>query len=122
MIKISEHEHQKNLITWAKLSQAKYPQLKLLYAIPNAAKRSPKLAAMMKAEGMQSGVPDLCLPVSNGAYLSLYIEMKTKGGKVTDNQKYWHKILKSAGNKVVICWSFEEAKKEIINYLGSDNE
>lgn len=118
MIKISEHDHQKSLVHWAKLASGKYPQLKLLYAIPNAAKRSPKIAAMMKAEGLQSGVPDLCLPIGNGAYLSLYIEMKTKGGKVTENQNNWHEALKSAGHKVAVCWSFEEARNVIVEYLG----
>ena len=38
----------------------------LLYAVPNGGYRNAREAARFKAEGVRSGVPDLCLAVSNG--------------------------------------------------------
>lgn len=44
----------------------------------------------LRAEGLKSGVPDLCLPSAHGQYHGLYIEMKrTQGSKTTPEQKEW---------------------------------
>ena len=115
--KISEHDHQANLFSWAALTRVKYPELALLYAIPNAAKRSMKLAAIMKAEGLKSGVPDVCLPVARQGFNALYIEMKSEKGKLKASQEVWLKMLNQAGNKAVVCRSFDEAKAAIEEYL-----
>ena len=87
MMKLAtEHQEQSALIQWARMH--KHSGVRMLYAIPNAAKRSVRLAAMMKSEGMMAGVPDLFLPYPVEPYHGLYIEMKRrKGGKVSDNQR-----------------------------------
>lgn len=64
----SESIEQQNLFEWAKIFSGKYPELTLLYHIPNEGKRSLKEGARMKAEGLKAGVPDLCLPVARGGY------------------------------------------------------
>jgi len=114
---ISEHDHQSNLFSWAAMAKVKYPELTLLYAVPNAAKRSKTLSAIMKAEGLKSGVPDVCLPISRKGFGSLYIEMKSKAGKITENQTIWRDNLIKFGNKSVVCWSFDEARAVIEDYL-----
>ena len=74
---ITEHEEQKMLIKWWSMSCTKFgiPEV-CLFAIPNAAKRSMKIASMLKAEGMRSGIPDLFLAVPRCGKHGLFIEMK----------------------------------------------
>jgi len=78
-----EHNQQSALFAWAALQGE---ELRWMYATPNAARRSPRQGAWMKAEGMKSGVWDIFLPYPNAGYHGMYIEMKTKGNKLTENQ------------------------------------
>lgn len=74
---IHESVEQTNLFRWAAYEQGKYPELKLMYHIPNGGSRNRLEAANLKKQGVKSGVPDICLPVARGAYHGLYIEMKS---------------------------------------------
>lgn len=116
----TEHEEQANVVKWAKLQEVKHPELKWLFAIPNAAKRGPRLAAIMKAEGLKSGVSDLCLPVARGGYHALYVEMKALDGKTEETQREFIMDMKELGNQAVACWGFEAAKDTILEYLNSE--
>jgi hypothetical protein len=44
--------------------------------------------------------------------------MKFKKNKLTKEQKEFKAAMDAEGYQTVTCWSFEEAKKAIINYLG----
>ena len=59
----------------ALLTANRFPQLRLLYAIPNARKRSFAMAKFLQAEGMRPGVPDMCLPVAMNGFHGLHVEM-----------------------------------------------
>jgi hypothetical protein len=104
-------------LEWCEWNKNRYPELELLYAIPNGSYKSKASAAKFKREGLKSGVPDLCLPVPRGNYGALYIEMKAKGGRPTKNQIDWMTRLEMAGNRVHLCFGFEEARKAILLYL-----
>ncbi|MCP4524541.1 MAG: VRR-NUC domain-containing protein, partial [Aestuariibacter sp.] len=80
---MNEHQHQTALINWARNNERDFPELALLHAIPNGGKRGKKVAMDMKAEGLKPGVPDLCLPVARMGYHGMYIEMKTRTGRVS---------------------------------------
>ncbi|MBN1535965.1 MAG: VRR-NUC domain-containing protein, partial [Anaerolineales bacterium] len=47
----------------------------------------------------------------------LFIEMKAGKNRTTKNQNEWIQRLLGAGYLVIVCYSFEEAKKEILDYL-----
>lgn len=113
----SEHEHQVALFAWAMLAAKRHPELALLFAVPNAAKRSPRLGAYMKAEGLRAGVPDIFLPISRGGYGCLAIELKTPKGTATPEQKAWVERLNEYGNYAVVCKGWELAKDAIEKYL-----
>ena len=131
----SEADHQKVVIEWARLHEKKYPCLKFLYACPNEGKHKVQYRVHQKAMGVKSGVPDLFLPypvlhgvVVNGPhprwcmrkifnYCGLYIEMKTIGGKISDNQKEFIDYLKEQGYKVEVCWNADTAIEVIEDYL-----
>lgn len=112
-----EHQIQAALFDWAKIACRHYPEVRLLYAVPNAGKRSYRAAAYYKAEGLRSGVPDVVLPVPCGGYGALYIEHKAEKGRVSDDQRWWLRELAEAGNLVVVSRSFEESRRAIVGYL-----
>ncbi len=96
----------------------KYPELELLYHIPNEGKRSKSNGAALRRQGLKKGVPDLCLPVARGGFHGLYIEMKRVGEKPTDNQKRWLQLLKQQGYCTTVCdEGWEQAVKVIEDYM-----
>jgi hypothetical protein len=98
--------------------QGQYPELKLMYHIPNEGKRSRSTGARMKREGLKPGVPDICLPVPRGGFHGLYVEMKVGRNKTTDNQDFWLEALKKQGYSTAVCYGWESASKVILKYLG----
>lgn len=116
-MKRSEETEQMTLIDWCNINICKYPELKLIYHIPNGGKRNKLEAGRLKRGGVKKGVPDLCLPVSRGIYHGLYIEMKFGNGRTSKEQKEWINDLTEQGYKAVVCNGFEEAKETIIKYM-----
>lgn len=114
---MSEAQEQAAIIEWAAYNQGIYPELKLLYHIPNGGRRDARTGAMMKRQGVKAGVPDLHLPVARGGYHSLYIELKTTKGKTRESQDEWIKALNEQGNLAVVCHGAEEAIATIKLYL-----
>lgn len=125
--KDSEHSIQVTLFQWAKLYEPKYPELKYMFAIPNGAKLpwaknrkgqrwSPE-AMRLIAEGLKSGCPDIFLPAARNNCHGLFIEMKSKDGKLSKNQAEFLTVLSQNGYETAVCNSFEQAKDTIINYL-----
>lgn len=88
-----------------------------MYHIPNEGKRSRITGVRLKEAGLKSGVPDVCLPAAHGGYIGLYIEMKVKPNKPTENQKRWLRALRSAGHCTAVCYSWDEARELIEKYL-----
>ncbi len=115
--KSEEHKIQASCIRWFRLQ---YPQLRnILFAVPNAARRSARNGAYMKEEGMLSGVADLVLLKSNRFYGALCIEMKKPGEYQRTAQKEWQKECEAAGNKYVVVRSLDEFIKVVTDYLNN---
>ena len=115
--KQTEHALQSAVMKWAALSRCQYPELDLLFAIPNGGKRHPAVAKKLKAEGVKAGVPDLFLPVARGGWHGLFIELKVGRNKLSEAQEKWHQWLDDEQYKVAICRSFDEVVNEIAEYL-----
>lgn len=113
----SESVEQIYLFRWAALQECVYPELELMYHIPNGGYRNKAEAARLKMEGVKAGVPDICLPVARGGYHGLYIEMKIKGNTTSDNQKRWIRLLKEQDYFVTVCYGQEEAISVLVKYL-----
>lgn len=118
VVKVSEHDHQVSLMRWIALSTPRYPVLGLIFAIPNGGARHIKVAAKLKAEGVKKGIPDLFFAYPARGYHGLFIELKTESGRVSKEQKEMIERLSKVGYKAVVCRGWEDAKDEILNYLG----
>lgn len=113
-----ESAEQRTLFEWARRMEGKWPELKLLYHIPNEGKRSARTGARMKAEGLRTGVPDVCLPVARGDHHGLYIELKRrKNSRVTPEQLEWIADLVAQGYVAAVCRGCDEAIELIEGYL-----
>lgn len=114
-----EREEQTAIFRWVQVAKGRYPELTLLYHVANeAGSRGRREMAMLKAEGVRAGVPDLCLPVARGGFHGLYIELKRqRGGKVSEIQQAWIDALLAQGYAVRVCRGAEEAIQTLENYL-----
>lgn len=112
-----EQELQIAFFEWAKWQEGKYPELKMMHHIPNGGKRSKTEAAIFKAMGVRSGVPDVFLPDPRGIYHGLYIEFKSDRGKTSSNQDELLVSLQEAGYFVCVLNSLEKAIDITKRYL-----
>lgn len=118
-----EADEQEALISWARMSVGRHPELSLLFHIPNGGKRDARTAAILQRQGVLPGVPDLFLPVCRGGYAGLFVEMKRKkGGRVSPDQRNFIDIVRREGYRAEVCRGFEEAKTLIENYLRGEPE
>jgi hypothetical protein len=108
---------QEALFRWVRFSLGKWPELRLLYHIPNEGRRSVAAGAAMKRQGLRAGVPDLCLPVARGGFHALYIELKAVGGKPTGKQEEWLEELRAQDNAAYVAYGWEQAAERIQTYM-----
>ena len=110
----SEHIEQVTFVNWFKLQ---YPR-GVIFAIPNGELRAISVAQRLRAEGVKSGVPDLCCIFPNSAIV--WVEMKkSKGGTVSKEQKEVHALFESMGQTVIIGKGWEDAKEKLQIHIKS---
>lgn len=117
-LKTTEHGEQKAVIQWWKFAHKSYrlPEI-ALYAVPNASKRTPKMASWMKSEGLRKGMLDLNLDAPAGGFHGLRIELKLKPNTVSPEQQAAISYYTDAGYCAAVCWSGGEAIDCIKWYL-----
>jgi len=126
----TEEKHAIELIKWIKggldpttkqfrggMGVKKWPELALLYHIPNGGSRSAIEGHRFKLQGVLPGIPDYHLPVARKGFHGLYIELKRIGGVVAPNQLALHNELKKQGYAVEVCYGAQSALNVLINYL-----
>ena len=99
-----EHDLQAGLIQYLKLHARTDVHY---FAIPNAAKRSWRTAAAMKAEGLTAGVADLCFMLDGGRVA--WLELKTGNEKQTDVQLVFEQICNTLGHPYMVARTFDTA-------------
>lgn len=114
-----EDDHQRALISWSETPEAltKYPMLRWLFAVPNGGKRSLKTASLLKQTGVKPGVPDLMLLYPSRGHHGLIIEMKYGRNKPSKEQELFMGHHVELDYRCVVCWTWIDAKQQIINYL-----
>ena len=116
---MTEHDEQAAVCSWLDIT---YPDV-LYWANPNGAwlaGNASKRAAQMnklKAEGLLPGVSDLTVFEPRPPYSCLFLEMKTRSGRPTDNQLWFLRQVEARGAFGAVAYGFEEAKEIIEKYL-----
>lgn len=106
----SEHAEQRAFVSWWRKS---FSDNVRLFAIPNGGHRSKSQGAILKAEGVVPGVPDLFCPA-----LGLWIEFKKRsGGKVSREQADWHQYLQCLGYTVIVAHGADDAVEQVIGII-----
>lgn len=100
LINKSESKEQIGFVQWLRRN---YPDV-IVYHVPNGRKRSKVEGALLKAEGVLPGVPDLAFPG-----LMLYIEMKEGKGALSPKQKELIPRLRARGYTVYTPYTTQEA-------------
>lgn len=127
----TEHKEQCAVFEWAGLMSNEYPELDLMFAIPNGGARPYKISETpkgdvrysfegrkLKKEGVKEGVPDIFLPAPKGDYHGLFIEMKRHGGGVVrKSQRAWLTNLAQQGYFVVVCKGSDAALRVLKGYM-----
>lgn len=113
----TEEEEQKTVISWCRIQESRWPELRLIYHVPNEGKRSKTTAAAEKAMGLKAGVPDLFLPVKTVWWPGLYVEMKALDGKVSMEQEEFMTAVGKQGYCCCACWGADAAIGLIERYL-----
>jgi hypothetical protein len=112
---LTERQIQIQCVSWFR---ARYPEAsKVFFSVPNGGARNPWTAKNLRDEGALSGVADLILLVPRHGYACLCIEMKKSGGKQSESQMKFEEAVKAFKGKYVVCYSFEEFKAVVEEYL-----
>lgn len=116
---MTEAQHQENVMKWSQQPHIRlqWPELALLFHIPNGGKRDSVEAKHLKQQGVKAGVPDLFLPVPSGKYHGLFIEMKADKGRASEAQKWWIERMNDAGYYAQVCHGWEAAVDLLERYL-----
>jgi len=88
------------------------------FHIANQRQTSPAQGAKLKRMGVVAGVADLFLPRSNGINHGLFIELKSPGGKVSEEQRKFISRMILEGYAAHVCYSSEEAIQLIKTHFG----
>ena len=112
---LTERQIQIQCVSWFRL---RYPEAsRVFFSVPNGGIRNAWTAKNLRDEGALSGAPDLVLLVPRHGYASLCIEMKKPGGKQSESQEAFQEAAKEFKNKYVVCYSFDEFKCVVEDYL-----
>jgi hypothetical protein len=115
---LSELQHQIRVITWWDKRCGDYglPPYALL-AIPNGGSRGTIEAVNLKRSGVRPGAEDLMLTVPRNGSHGLFVEMKLKDGRISDEQKTMAAFHFAQGYQSYIAYSNEQAIEIIQDYL-----
>ena len=118
--KPSEHDEQAAFFKLDRYAAGADHRLQNIFAIPNAGKRTIGAYLYYQAEGLEPGVPDVCVCWPSGKYHGAYIEFKKPGAKPTARQALWHDRLKAAGYAVAVLYSADSAWSWLTSYLNGE--
>lgn len=110
---MTESQEQIQFIQWCRTD----PRLQYVFHIPNESVGGPGWLVRNRQMGVRSGVPDLFYPVPRKGYHGLFIEMKTKTGRLSIAQKRWLNALNEMGYLAVVAHGWKEARCQITDYL-----
>ena len=108
-----EDNLQKACVQWLRLN---YPSL-LFFHPANGGYRSKAEAGIFKAMGVTPGVSDLFILRRSFPYCGLFVELKAKGGKLTEYQIAFINDARERQYQAVVVWSLDGFMQAVKDYL-----
>ena len=109
----TEHKIQAAYIAWHR--RQSFPGW--IFAVPNGGARDAITGALLRAEGVAPGVPDVFYAWPCGGYAGLWLEFKTPTGTVSCVQKSMIADLRAAGYACEVVRSGGAAREIVERYL-----
>lgn len=115
----SEEQIHRTCADWVFAHEERYPVLQRLMHVPNGGARSKGEAGKLKAMGVRPGVSDwICpFPSPNRAYKGLAIELKSRTGTVSKDQRAFLDDAHAAGWLTGVARSFEDFLELMTHWL-----
>lgn len=92
-----------------------------IWHIANERKTSPQYGLKLKRMGVKSGVSDIFAAIPKESFHGLFIEVKTKEGRLTDSQKKFINDMQEMGYYAVACYGIEDVLDTLNWYLKLPN-
>lgn len=92
----------------------------MMVHIPNEARRTARVGAALKRQGMRPGFPDNFFPYARLGRHGLFIELKRarkSASRVSPEQTEWIGRLRAAGYRAEICYGANEAMAVVREYM-----
>jgi hypothetical protein len=104
-----------DLANWLRIETLAGRLRAVWFHVPNEGRRSWRQGRIMRCMGLVPGAPDY---VFLGKTDTLAIEVKTKSGKLSENQKVFREWCETLAIKYVVCRSVEECQEIIKKTAG----
>ena len=111
---MNEQKQQEALITYLQLQ---YKDVRYCASLGGQYQRYQSQRAKAIRTGYVKGFPDLQITEARKGYHGLFIELKTKTGRLTKYQQEWIDDLNERGYLAKCCKGLEEAMNTIDQYL-----
>lgn len=89
--------------------------------IPNERKQNKIWGLVLAHMGVLPGASDLFIAVPRQMFHGMFLEMKTKKGRLTENQKTFLQTMRSQGYQATAAYGSDDAIYQINNYLKLPN-
>jgi hypothetical protein len=113
-----ERNEQIAFITWLRM---KYPEaitiISPIVKYGGTLKQRLIQGHIQKRMGYIAGTPDIFIPCARGGFNGLFIELKAKGGYLSEDQASMAKRLNKHGFCAICCHGFEEAIEKAEKYM-----
>lgn len=88
----------------------------LMSAVPNGGYRPGRTAGMMRASGQKDGYPDILVDLPAGVYHGARLELKAKGGRVSEAQTLKLRLLSGLGYYCALVEELDETFEVLMRY------
>ena len=93
----------------------------MMFAIPNAGKRSQQASGKFLAEGLKKGIPDIFVDIAVEPYHGLRVELKRSKARLSNvsaEQKDWIDKYNKHDFLAVVAFGYRECIELICKYFG----